>query len=61
MSQTTYTTDPAPIVHKDKLYVYIGHDVDGTIYFGMPDYQLFSTLDMYNWENHGTNFICRRY
>ena len=54
MAQTTYTADPAPMVYKDKLYVYTGHDADGATYFEMPDYQLFSTSDMQNWENHGT-------
>ena len=37
MAQTTYTADPAPMVYKDKLYVYTGHDADGATYFEMPD------------------------
>ena len=53
-AQTVYTSDPAPMVYKDTLYVYTGHDADGATYFEMPDWQLFSTTDMQNWENHGT-------
>ena len=54
LAQTVYTSDPAPMVYKDVLYVYTGHDADSASYFEMPDYQLFSTTDMQNWENHGT-------
>ena len=54
MAQTVYTSDPAPMIYKDTLYVYTGHDADGASYFEMPDWQLYSTTDMQNWENHGT-------
>ena len=54
MAQTVFTSDPAPMVYNDILYVYTGHDADGASYFEMPDWQLFSTTDMQNWENHGT-------
>jgi len=42
------------MVYNDVLYLYTGHDADGATYFEMPDYQLYSTTDMQNWENHGT-------
>ena len=54
LSQTVYTADPAPMVYNDVLYLFTGHDADGASYFEMPDYQLYSTTDMQNWENHGT-------
>ena len=54
MAQTIYTLDPSPMVYIDVLYVYTGHDEDGASYFEMPDYQLYTTTDMQNWENHGT-------
>ena len=54
MAQTVYTSDPAPMIYNDVLYVYTGHDADGASYFEMPDWQLYSTTDMQNWENHGT-------
>ena len=50
--QTVYTSDPAPMVYDDVLYVYTGHDADGATYFEMPDWQLYSTTVMQNWENH---------
>ena len=31
--QTIYTADPAPMVYKDTLYVYTGHDEDGVTIF----------------------------
>ena len=54
MAQTVFTSDPAPMVYNDVLYVFTGHDADGATYFDMPDWQLYSTTDMQNWENHGT-------
>ena len=42
------------MVYNDTLYVYTGHDADGATYFEMLDWQLYSTNDMQNWENHGT-------
>jgi len=51
--QTIYTTDPAPIVHNERLYVFTGHDEDGATYFDMRDWRLYSTDDMANWQDHG--------
>lgn len=31
--QTCYTTDPAPMVHDGRLYVYTGHDEDKADFF----------------------------
>ena len=48
--QTKYTSDPAPMVASDgKLYVYTGHDEDGSTWYTMNDWQVFSTEDMVNW------------
>jgi arabinoxylan arabinofuranohydrolase len=52
--QTRYTTDPAPMVYGDRLYVYTGHDEDGSTYFTMNDWRLYSTADMVNWTDHGS-------
>lgn len=35
--QTKYTTDPAPMVHNDTLYVYTGHDEKGADFFWMQE------------------------
>lgn len=51
--QTVYTADPAPMVYKDTLYVYTGHD-EGGKFFTMNDWRVFSTKDMVNWTDHGS-------
>lgn len=52
--QTCYTTDPAPMVHGDRLYVYTGHDEDGADFFWMQEWRVYSTEDMANWTDHGS-------
>lgn len=51
--QTCFTTDPAPMVSGDRLYVFTGHDEEGADFFWMNDWRLFSTSDMVNWTDHG--------
>jgi len=50
--QTNYTADPAPVVYKDRLYVFTGHD-EGGRFFTMHDWRCYSTTDMVNWTDHG--------
>lgn len=52
--QTCYSTDPAPMVSGDRLYVFTGHDEEGADFFWMNDWRLFSTTDMVNWQDHGS-------
>src|SRR5690606_20104368 len=52
--QTNYTADPAPMVYNDKLYLYTSHDEDGSTWFTMDDWRLYTTDDMVNWTDHGT-------
>lgn len=52
--QTKFTTDPAPMVHNDTLYVYTGHDEDGADFFWMQEWRVYSTTDMVNWTDHGS-------
>jgi len=52
--QTVYTADPAPMVYKDTVYLYTGHDEDRANYFEMKDWRCFSTTDMVNWTDHGS-------
>ncbi|GIG41649.1 hypothetical protein Cph01nite_34110 [Cellulomonas phragmiteti] len=52
--QTIYTADPAPLVHDGRLYVYTTHDEDGSTWFTMRDWRVFSTTDMVNWTDHGS-------
>lgn len=50
-----FTADPSPMVHKDTLYIYTGHDEqkkDGTG-FVMNDWYCFSTENMVDYRKHG--------
>ncbi|MDE6268829.1 MAG: glycoside hydrolase family 43 protein [Muribaculaceae bacterium] len=51
---TCFTTDPAPMVHNDTLYVYTGHDENGADFFWMQEWRVYSTTDMVNWTDHGS-------
>lgn len=50
-----FTADPAPIVYKDTLFLYTGHDVATTsdTNYKMADWHVFSTTDMVNWKDYG--------
>ncbi|GIF02421.1 family 43 glycosylhydrolase [Paractinoplanes rishiriensis] len=52
--QHIYTADPAPMVHNGRVYLYTGHDEDGSTNFTMRDWRVFSSADMVNWTDHGT-------
>lgn len=53
--QTIYTADPAPLVHKDVLYLYVGRDQENAPAksYLMREYRLFTTTDMVNWTDKG--------
>jgi len=53
--QTSYTADPAPMVHDGTVYVYTSHDEDLTVrnFFTMNDWRCYSSTDMVNWTDHG--------
>jgi len=49
-----FTSDPAPLVVGDTLYVYTGSDIrDENDQWVMPSWRLYSTKDMINWNSHG--------
>ncbi|MCX5611369.1 MULTISPECIES: family 43 glycosylhydrolase [unclassified Streptomyces] len=53
--QHVYTADPAPLVHNGRVYLYTGHDEDGsTSSFVMHDWRVWSSADMVNWTDHGS-------
>lgn len=52
--QTRHTADPAPMVYKDTIYLYTGHDEDNATYFVMNDWRCYSSKDMVNWTDHGS-------
>jgi arabinoxylan arabinofuranohydrolase len=51
--QTKYTADPAPMVYKDTVFLYTGHDEDDAIGFKMLNWLLYTSTDMVNWTDHG--------
>ena len=53
IAQTCFSTDPAPMVSGDRLYVFTGHDEEKADFFWMNEWRLFSTTDMVNWTDHG--------
>ena len=52
--QTWYTSDPAPLVYGDRVYVYTGHDEDHADFFWMQEWRIYSSDDMVNWTDHGS-------
>ncbi|MBR6287672.1 MAG: family 43 glycosylhydrolase [Bacteroidaceae bacterium] len=54
IAQTYFSTDPAPVVSGDRLYVFTGHDEEKADFFWMNDWRLMSTADMVNWTDHGS-------
>ncbi|EOD68342.1 glycoside hydrolase family 43 protein [Amycolatopsis vancoresmycina] len=52
--QHIYTADPAPLVHDGRVYLYTGHDEDGSTYFTMKEWRVWSSSDMVNWTDHGS-------
>ena len=52
--QTWFTSDPAPMVHNGRMYVYTGHDEDNADFFWMQEWRVYSTSDMVNWQDHGS-------
>lgn len=51
--QTNFTADPAPMVYNDTVYLYTGHDEDGSTFFTMNEWRCYSSKDMVNWTDHG--------
>ncbi|MBA0882696.1 glycoside hydrolase family 43 protein [Flavobacterium undicola] len=51
--QTKYTADPSPMVYKDTVFLYAGHDEDDAKGFKMYNWLLYTTTDMVNWTDHG--------
>ncbi len=50
-----FTGDPAPLVYKDTVFLYAGHDTAtvGTNGYRMPDWHVFSSTDMVTWTDRG--------
>jgi hypothetical protein len=51
-----FSADPAALVHKDKVYLYTGHDEaeeDGD-FFVLKEWQIFSSTDLENWKREAS-------
>src|SRR6476469_5187989 len=46
--QHIYTADPAPLVHNGRVYLYTGHDEDGSTNFTMRQGRVWASADMVN-------------
>lgn len=51
--QTQYTSDPAPVVHGDTVYLFVSHDNAIREGYDMTEWLLFTSTDMVNWTDHG--------
>ena len=53
-----FTADPTARVFNGKIYLYPSHDIPSPIeklksWFCMPDYHVFSSSNLADWEDHG--------
>ena len=51
--QTLYSTDPAPFVWNNTVWLFTGHDESGAKNYDMRDWRLYSSTDMVNWRDWG--------
>jgi len=42
------------MVHNGRVYLYTGHDEDGSTNFTMREWRVWSSADMVNWTDHGS-------
>ncbi|MBN2683738.1 MAG: glycoside hydrolase family 43 protein [Pontiellaceae bacterium] len=49
-----FTADPAPLVYKDKVYLYVGQDSGDGSRYHIPRWRVFSTSDMVTWKDEGS-------
>lgn len=48
-----FTADPAPMVYKDKVYLYVGQDDGDGKWYHMPRWRVYSSSDMVTWKDEG--------
>ncbi len=52
--RNVFTADPAALVYQDTVFLYVGHDVaSGDEMFNIPEWLVYSSADMLNWEYRG--------
>ncbi len=51
----TWTADPAPMVYRDTVYLYVGHDnAHGNEMFTMTDWRVYTSTDLKTWSPRGS-------
>lgn len=48
-----FTADPAPLIYKDRFYIFSGHDEGGNNSWTLNGWHVLSSADMVNWTDHG--------
>lgn len=48
-----FTADPAPLVYKDTVYLYVGQDEGDGKRYNMPRWRVYSSSDLVNWKDEG--------
>ncbi len=58
-----FTADPAPLVYRDTLFLYTGHDTASVkeTNYKMPDWRIYSTTDMVHWKDYGVRLSPRTF
>lgn len=49
-----FTADPAPLVYKNTVYVYVGQDDGDGKRYHMPRWRVYSSKDMVTWKDEGS-------
>lgn len=49
-----FTADPAPMVYKDTVYLYVGQDDGDGRGYHMPRWRVYSSRDMVSWKDEGS-------
>lgn len=47
-----FTADPAALVHNDTFYIYAGEDTGDGSWYNMPNWSVFSSVDLKTWQEH---------
>lgn len=59
--QTLFSTDPAPYVWNNTVWLFTGHDENGARNYDMRDWRLYSSTDMVNWRDWGVMMSLRTF
>ncbi|KAK4152457.1 glycosyl hydrolase [Chaetomidium leptoderma] len=59
--QTLYSTDPAPYVWNNTVWLFTGHDENGAQNYDMRDWRLYSSTDMVNWRDWGVTMSLKTF